>query len=88
MAERIFAYEGVMQALMMYEREKAEERGESGNWRGGDGRRLISGGGPHESPRGDLADRTIIPLTREMVASGAIPGMSPADRGLIEHSQV
>lgn len=72
-----------MQALLMAEREKAE---------GGDGAGpsgvQITGDGPHESPRRDLADRTIIPLTREMVASGAIPGMSPADRALFEHSQV
>jgi hypothetical protein len=85
MAERIFAYQGVMQALMMYEREKAEGGGDGGRLNGG-GR--VTGGGPHESPRSDLADRTIVPLTREMVAAGAIPGMSPADRAMIEHSQV
>lgn len=77
-----------MQALMMYEREKAEGRGEDSGWGGGGGGARVTGDGPHESPRRDLADRTIIPLTREMVASGAIPGMAPADRALIEHSQV
>jgi hypothetical protein len=69
-----------MQALMIHEREQAE---------GGGGARPVGvrGSGPHESPRADLADRTIIPLTREMVASGAIPGLEN-DRGLIEHAQV
>jgi hypothetical protein len=79
MAERVFAYTGVMQALMLDQQEHGE---------GGGGERRVRADGPHESPRRDLADRTIIPLTREMVASGAIPGMSPADRALIEHSQV
>jgi hypothetical protein len=69
-----------MQALMIHEREQAE---------GGGGARPVGarGSGPHESPRSDLADRTIIPLTPEMVATGTIPGMEN-DRGLIEHVQV
>jgi hypothetical protein len=80
LAERVFAYEGVMQAIMIYEREQAE---------GGDSERRVGarGSGPHESPRADLADRTIIPLTRELVAAGGIPGLEN-DRGLIEHAQV
>jgi hypothetical protein len=73
-----------MQALLVAERERVE--GNDGA--GASGGVRVTGDGPHESPRRDLADKTIIPLTREMVASGAIPGMSPADRALIEHSQV
>lgn len=84
MAERVFAYRGVMQALMRHELEQ-QEAAEGG----GDGRRATGGGrGGAESPRRDLADRTIIPLTPEMVASGVIPGMGPAEQGLIEHAQV
>lgn len=68
-----------MQALMVAEREQAE--GDNSGRSGGVTNRA-------ESPRKDLAGLEVIPLTREMVASGAIPGMGPAERALIEHAQV